>query len=368
MLNLIKLRQQNHGRPIALYVERELVRDHSLYQSPAAFPRRAVGPPQLPEVGTGKFEIGSEGIIGNIVTRLTRQNSNDFLAHPTMESLRDAKPSCLIIVTDFIGSGKRIYDFLTSMQRTPSLVSWVSYHRITIEVVAYTGTIQGLEFVRGHALQPLVTIHTGCPTIHQFTDPERTQYIELCRAYAPGKPRTPITPLGYGDVGALIAFSHSAPNNMPLIFHRTSSTWKPLFAGRSTVDAWSLLSQFGSANIFPMWLRRIGQNVLSRSLRLLKTDQNTQQMILVLSASKRKPRTFESISSNTGIPVEIVRERIQRAQNAGLLDPRGHLTDAGYRELRYMRKPINKSRKSKHGLFDRPDSPYFPKQLRPPRD
>lgn len=121
----------------------------------------------------------------------------------------------IVIVTDFIGSGKRVWEMLEAFRSVATLRSWRSYHLLRFHVVAYSGTEDGLH----GSFQPVETRGTtvmGCPTFwNTFSGARRAEVLDLCKRYPPGHRH----PYGFSNGGALIAFAHGMPNNAPPILH-----------------------------------------------------------------------------------------------------------------------------------------------------
>jgi hypothetical protein len=116
-----------------------------------------------------------------------------------------------LLVTDFIGTGKQASTYIEAAWRIWSVKSWCSRRQFRFEVVAYSGTEKGCSEVRHHAASPEVRIVTPCPTIETVFDPVRAKRIkDLCERHDPVS-RDPIASLGYGGVGALLAFAHGCP-------------------------------------------------------------------------------------------------------------------------------------------------------------
>src|SRR5690606_37235454 len=113
-------------------------------------------------------------------------------------------------------SGRRSWLYLEAAWRVASVRSWWSRRAskgMSFEVITYTSTSAGLNFVRSHASSPRVWQVTGCPTIgNSFNYAERNDIKKLCRNRNPDKS---FPALGFNDTGALIAFAHGAPNNCP---------------------------------------------------------------------------------------------------------------------------------------------------------
>lgn len=76
-----------------------------------------------------------------------------------------------------------------------------------------------------------------CPTIADrgWEQEERDGVFKLCRRYL--STALEASPMGYGEIGALLAFSHSAPNNLPAIlwqmYRAGHPSWAPFFLGKA---------------------------------------------------------------------------------------------------------------------------------------
>lgn len=358
---------ENIKSPIALYAERRIPgpRDapNRLYKWPRRKVRRAAGAalqPADPE-RFNEPDIGSEGIVANIISTLQREEPNLFRVHPSMCDLRQRQPRKFILVTDFIGSGGRVRRFLDSAWKVPTIVSWASYQLISFEVVAYSATDAGTRAVEQHPCKPKVTAARGCPTIGLLPNPLRDRLTAMCEDYCPLPPTETMTPLGYCGTGALIVFSHGAPNNVPLILHKRSRSWVPLFPARTTNIAVS--GEADKEGELDERLVLLREQQLKAVRRLRGLDAMTRQTVLVLSALKRLPRSAAVVSARTGLTICEVELAIGRAKRAGFLGVDLRPTQKAYAEFKYLRKV---GRPEKVVLPD-DDSLYFPMMLRPPR-
>lgn len=52
-------------------------------------------------------DIGSEGIVASVLSQLCRQYKKRFVLHPSANEIRKRRVTHFVIVSDFIGSGKR---------------------------------------------------------------------------------------------------------------------------------------------------------------------------------------------------------------------------------------------------------------------
>lgn len=245
-------------------------------------------------------------------------------------------------------------------------IDWWSLRLLSFGVVAYSASQAGAKRVRRHPSLPTLDLVRTCPTVEtEFAAQERRWVRLLCAKYDPAL--TPFTPpLGWGSVGALLAFSHGIPDNAPNILWHSGSVrrpWIPLFPGRATAGR---RDHFGHHNTTETILRRLAalhQYRLSLSPRLREASSQGKEIILVLAAlAGRRSQTEESIAGKTGLNILDVRRLLQMAQQSGLVDTRLRLSDAGQRELANFRRELRPSDIS----VPTNTNPYYPKALRPP--
>lgn len=358
LTKLISTDRQNEI-PLALYAEREV--DLEDYVAKPFFPDtdsgRAVGGGIQPVlVNTNKQDVGSEGILAALISKFCSLDKNAALSHPGPDLLRNRKVRKIVIITDFIGSGRRIGQMLDAFAKVATLQSWKSYHLMSFEVVCYSATEWGAQSVRRHSLSPSVSMHIACPVIDEaFRGKALGQIRMLCKKY----PKKTKFPFGFSDTGSLIAFSHGIPNNAPAILHSNSSGWRPLFQGRSTLAA--------SLDIIADSSQLIAENsneVLGiRNARALLKDVHSElwaHTMLVLNTIKIGLRTASQVSARTQLTLVRIEEVFSIAITAGWLTTRNSLTRLGRRELRCM-----KSWHGKEFSLAQVQSPiYFPTQLR----
>ncbi len=347
----------NCGINIALYAERPIKKVFG--RIPSFFPQsrrgRAEGngiPPIV--VDPRDQEVGSEGVVANLITDYSRQKGPNYISHPGPDKLRKEKVRVIAIVTDFIGSGKRVLDMLESLGHVATLNSWNSYHLIRFVVLAYSGAADGLKAVRSHKLQPEVLIVMGCPTIQNtFKGKRRTEVERVCKKY----PKSNKNPLGFMQSGALIAFSHGCPNNSPPILHSKAAGWKPLFHGRSTSELPAELFQLKD-------FEQRAKNLLGirEARETLSSHKNSEwlSVLKVLSAAESGLRFTDDISAKTRIEVNSVNEILSLTIQALWLDSQNRLTQLGERELARFRK----RRKKTPLLAGDEGKYYYPTQLR----
>jgi len=262
----------------------------------------------------------------------------------------------IVIVTDFIGSGKRVWEMLEAFRAVATLQSWRSYHLLTFSVVGYSGTEDGLRVVNSSRLKPDVLTFAGCPTLwNTFSGAPLAKVLELCRRYPSGHPH----PNGFRDGGALIAFAHGMPNNAPPILHSRTRGWTGLFPKRSTA---------GAEMNFPT---SVIETVADRAMRLLLLrNANTYlanpkgkrwiTTLLVLAALEAGARSLQVASARSGLPLTTVEEIHDYMRIARWTSKHNALTTLGRLELARLRR-----RRRRAPVLPGATLPfYYPTQLR----
>ncbi|MGN6094456.1 MAG: phosphoribosyltransferase-like protein [Luteibacter jiangsuensis] len=372
------------GEPVALYVEREVPREEAfgsqrgevlpLFSQPEVSPRRATGKYPATSVRPDSLETGSEGVVGQLVTEVCRRNPNLAFNHPGPDTIRSHKIRRIVFVTDCIGSGKRICENLTAAWKVASVRSWWSNRRkfgISFSVIAYAATERGRKLVEEHPALPSIELAVRCPTLEDSFSRSRFHLaMELCERYAPASRSSKSDhrgaarrALGFGGTGALIAFAHGAPNNVPTMFWRESGTWIPLFKGRVTAGTReSFVSQLDVGGVQDR-LQSMRQDRLSRSMLFFQLNGPAGALILTLAASGRNPGNAAAIAEVTGLTISEVSTSTDKAVSHGWLDGRGRLTDAGRRQLDSFR---SKRIPAEESVQKSPETAYYPSALREP--
>lgn len=370
LFNLIRNSQASVGGRVGLYVERELEREggygppERLFSEPLTLPRRAFGkgpPPIVP----AQSDVGSEGILAQLVSELCRVEGSPFVNHPGPDDIRRNRIRALFIVTDFIGSGQRALTYLDALWRCHSLRSWWSLKLVELQVIAYSATEGGLKAVRRHRSRPTVEIIRTCPTIwSEFDAQKAAQITALCEAYDPSGPPSAHS-VGFNGGGTLLAFAHGIPDNAPPFLHQSGSggLWTPLFPSRVTYDArQTFKDELSKEQIFRR-LSALNQGRLAASPRLWEASSSSQLAVLVLAALRKAPRNEETVASRTGLTIPEVRTLLKTILENNLVNERLLVTEAGYRELKHYRGP----RESAVAPIPQQMRSYYPKNLRSPR-
>jgi hypothetical protein len=261
-----------------------------------------------------------------------------------------------VIVTDFIGSGKRVCTLLDKFWKVPSVMAWVSRGWLGFKIVAAAGTSRGIEVVQSHRVKPTVLVEHIAPTIHDKGSRKETQWLGLISKYGPNPSSS--TSLGFLDTGALVAFSYRIPNNVPDLLRASANGWKALYDGPAPND---LRAAFGIEDP----VDRMKNAAIAIGIELsdsLSADEAELVVVLNAMGSRWFSGEENAIAEVTGLTVRKVALIHHDAVQTGLLRPDGRLTEVGQAT---RRAGIRSERK-------RPTIPtsaesYYPMQLRVPR-
>lgn len=358
----------------ALFVERELSKTRGEMPPPMyreekvrivgrrRYARKAMGAaaPVIKSMRNSSQEIGSEGIIAQALSQHCALNKKSFLLHPSAQEVRKLKVRNFVIVTDFIGSGDRICRMLDSLWRVASVKSWRSGKFVKISVLAFSGTAHGIASVERHRSRPNVQFIMDCPTIsNSFDFDKRDRMVDLCERYAKNSAR----PLGYGEVGSLIAFEHSCPNNAPAILiesiDQIREPWRALFEKRSTAPVFS--SQ-GTPYVWDpqIFFETLGYPTIAQSPAFLRSSNMKKSMYLLLAALSRKRITTTALIRATGFSLQTLGNSLAMAESLGLVE-NFRLLGVGRKEIaRLLRSKVRKLRANIPPLM------YYPTALRAP--
>lgn len=373
--------------PVALYAERELGHrlgvPHRLFKESGGKHKRAKGVGPQPVKPTKAYlpGVGSEGIVAQLINDLCKEQPKKFLNHPGPDKIRKFKARAFWVLTDLVGSGKRAENYLRAAWKVRSVRSWHSGRFIRFGVIAYAMTSRGEARISRHNSRPLTAHVVPCPTIVSlFSGPEADVYLNLCKRYDPMVPpsrrhESEISYsedvdgfLGFGGVGALIAFAHGAPNNIPSMFRKASTRadgWTPIFPARVTAGLPS--KAFGldlTSETIAARLNALGQKVLAKSPAAKSAAPEVKKRFLVLATLSRGQRGTMVVAVRTGLTTIEVDKVCHDLQALGWIDNQRRLTDAGIGELRHLRSATAKLPQVVDA--EAPKPMYYPSSLRAP--
>lgn len=354
LVRLISCLTKELQKPIALVPVREMATGQNYFG-----PDRNASPRLL---NSGSFP-GSEGIVANVLGALRRQNGNDgaFVAAPSLKNMRAARCRTILYVDDFSGSGKRILDFHRSFMASKTIKSWRSYGLIEFHVAVFAATPHAREVLKITFGNQNVHFVQSCPTFasQHWTPDELAEIRSLC---APHNEKG--APFGFRETGALLAFTHTAPNNLPAVLWKQVPQWHSFFEGKAVPP--DILPLFGR----PRRELRIQQALLAMGQKTLSTGSWRKfagvmigEMVLILAAIASRKRTIGEIAEASALTQQDVSRLIDLCRRWGLVCSNSlHITDTGLAELRHARSLKSSPPKQK----ELPESlpPYYPKQLR----
>jgi hypothetical protein len=359
LLDLISGLPNRLETPIALVPVRALAPGQFYFPHGRNSKPRLLLPQSLP---------GSEAVIANILTSARRVGgrSNPFVSSPSLANMRAARCRTILLVDDFSGSGDQILRFWRGFKTHPTLRSWLSYHRITHHVAVFGATETARKKLERAFGSHRVHIHRMCPTIYNrgWEAGDRQAVIDLCERYRSTALETPA--LGHGGTGGLLAMSHSASNNLPVILWQEYRAgypgWQPFFLDRGVPDQIRpLFTMTDDERRRASALRRLGQQKLEQVDWTQLGSAGAQKMFLVLAAAARRPRDRHAVADFTGLSLLEARMAIDLCIALQLLDRSLHLTDRGRAELHHARKiklPIDDIQ------LNGTSEPYYPRNLR----
>lgn len=377
MRDLIQERLKQIAGPVAFYRECEIrkglprangeLTPNALFlERKIAGRRRATGK-RLQQVRSGiyarKLEVGSEGIIGSLITQVGRLPTAKMLRfEPGPDVIRADRVRRCVVVTDFVGSGSQVESYLTSLWKSASLRSWSSRGHVRLDVICFAATEEGRRRIEMHPSRPQVFQKIAAPTIKLTGGANAFTFLDLIKRYGPRPSELKDMPrLGYGSVGALIAFGHGMPNNCPALFFKAGKQWQPLFPGRTT-------DLHGTAHLIKLKqeidqkLIQLHDKVVSQRLGAPGTTLEEKLLALVLLSCSKSPRSLFAIAARTGLAVSECELTIERLKTLGLLDAQLKLTGKALQELDRLR-----ARQATKVVFTKPSElSYVPNRLRRP--
>ncbi|MBL29066.1 MAG: hypothetical protein CMM50_16150 [Rhodospirillaceae bacterium] len=308
---------------------------------------------------------GSEARAASGIRNYCKTAPDRLLNHPALDEMRKMRCRTVVLVDDFIGSGKRTSEFIDALWTDPTFVSWLSLHYVRIVVVAYSGTEKGIKRVERHKAKPALVIERDCPNIKvmPWRQSLRDAVIDVCKRYARRTCKNWFWD-GFGHELTTLVFEHGCPNNVPAILWAPATAktpWAPLFPNRVIMA--------GEKSVFPPEIDRgdalvtlldVGQDKLASSGQLTRRGVNGELILLVLALIAKGQRRQCTLSFATGLNRQTCAEIMQRCVKWGFLTPSFRLTDRGRAELAAARE----QGKVYAGVLDRGDANYFPQQLR----
>lgn len=357
-----------HGR-IALYAEREIAEKTAFPIEQYADRSGAVRSRAVPNVRfkavsprRGSTRVGSEGWMAFLVSQAVAANAR-YVGHPSPEQYTSRTSSQrirkVVFVSDFVGSGDRLWNMLERFWRVPTFAAWWSRGYIRFHVVAAAGTAAGIAKVKTHRCRPEVHCSTIVPTLAATVPTESTRrWNALVKSYGTAHPE----PLGYKASGALVAFEYGIPNNVPAILGKRFKGWRPLYTGRAPGD---LNPLFGLKDTGWSLLRHLAEQRLAQLRRALdfksrKRDRSEMLAFLLTVRGRWHADTAVEIAEKSGLRTDDILNLRDRAISAGWITGQGRLTDEGRKLIRAGASLAPEPLRNIAGRLH----PYYPTSLR----
>ena len=348
-----------HTHPIGFFAVRELNSARSYFDQYTN--------PQSGEINAlvSGTDHGSEARAAAAIRNFCRTAPDSLLNHPSLIQMRSNKCRTVVLVDDFIGSGKRAAEFLDALWADRTFLSWLSLHYLKIIVVAYSATDEGMKRVGRHRAKPELVVERPCPNLKDMPWGQLLQrtVIEVCERYGRRTSKKHLW-AGFGGALAALIFEHGCPNNAPAILwapETPNKPWKPLFPNRVIMA--------GEKSVFPPEIVRgdplitlldLGQAKLASSVRLIRRGETGEQILLLLALIAKGQRRQSTLSFATGLNRQTCAEILRRCVRWGFLTPSIRLTDRGRAELSAARA----QGKLYESPIERGSPYYFPKKLR----
>jgi hypothetical protein len=290
------------------------------------------------ETPTEETEEDIEGppkrVAGSSADRVKAMNENlariygpRIQAHPTVHSMRAQKMKNIVLVEDFIGTGRRLTTYLRKVM-DPTLKSWISYKWTKLWIVAYGGLENGLQAIlrTGYGLTgERIRLATTAQKPGQYFTP---LMLSFCKKHAELTQRKSI-PLGFGSGAVGMIFEHSCPNNAPVVLWSKGPKYKPLFPDRGIPIELKPAFLQEDVNRPSTMLWNMNQYRLALAMLHepgLERRQGSQwRLLLMMGLASRSGWDDTAIAGVIGIPIaEVTQQRIA-AYRLGALDMQTHL-------------------------------------------
>ena len=91
--------------------------------------------------------LGSEDLVQSVIANLAKDNGDTIFDHPDVDTLRDQKVHQFVLIDDSIGSGQRVKRYLERLFSNKTILSWWSYGRFRIIIIAFARVQESAETV-----------------------------------------------------------------------------------------------------------------------------------------------------------------------------------------------------------------------------
>ncbi|MGJ9406345.1 hypothetical protein ACHABQ_08490 [Nesterenkonia aurantiaca] len=298
---------------------------------------------------------GSEAYMAHLVAEIRKGSLASFLV-PTplsLTTMKSARSRTLLCITDYIGSGRQVLNYVETWYRHKTIKSWRSLGWLKIVVVAYASTTEGKKAVEDNPHVDELRVVEIAPGIERLRQNPDEGLEQLCRLYSNrGRLRRP---LGYLDSAGLYASSYSIPNNLPAILIKRSNRWKPFFDNRSISAETSAEIEYQRPPAdLPQRLLSVGQIKLAMGISAGEIDHRWHRY---LAAMALLPTDEATLALDLDLDLPSLRVVLESLKRFGLVDASNRLTADGRRTLQvHRRRPRTSS-----GVLVANPLPYYPR-------
>jgi hypothetical protein len=316
-----------------------------------------------PDKSPKRIAGSSADLVRNMNENLARLYGPRVQAHPTVRSMRAQRIRNVVLVEDFVGTGKRLGTYMRDVM-DGTLKSWISYKWTKLWIVSYGGLETGVRAVmrKGYGLtENRIRLATPAQKTGQFFTPLMRDF---CKRFAERTERGHI-PLGFGNGAVGMIFEHSCPNNAPVILWSKGYRYQPLFPSRGIpVELKSAFSQEDvnrpSNVLWDASQYRLALAMLHES-NFERNKGSQWRLLLMLGLASRAGWEDSRIAGILGIPIAVVQTQRFGAYRLGVLDVQTHeLTPFGRGLLERIRAASRKEREQRKRTQRSLGETYYP--------
>lgn len=308
---------------------------------------------------------GSEALVAQMLTADLPVDLDDaswlFGTH-SLDSLRQARCRAIVLVTDYVGSGKQIADCVMALVRNKTIRSWRSSHHISIYCVAFAGSRAGVSRLQPGRRSRLsgTWVRESAPSLASV-DWSREARDEVNALLSETPPGRRWRRFGFGKSGGLFTSEFSIPNNLPAVFLRGGDGWNPLFENRTPNPAFmAQLGDYRPTADFAELMNRLRQPRLGKTARVPQMRGASQSMVKMLALLNDRPRHPDALIADMNLDRHGTQCVYEAIEGFGWITPRGQLTEAGKHELRASKVGLRRTSSNIEGNAE----VYYPSQLR----
>jgi hypothetical protein len=320
----------------------------------------------LPGDGLKIATAGSDAFVGMVLARYSPTDGHTLSAdrrwimpHASIDDLRGIRCRSVVVLADYVASGRQSESLASAIARNPTIRSWRSLHLVSIHVAAIAAQQSGVERLK--ASKAVDSVHTVevAPSIWttiRDADAQNT-VVELCRSYA----KKARLALGYDDAGGLLVTERRAPNNLPGVFIQDARDWKPLFPRREVPqDFVDQLRDYRPSEDLQTSALRVGQIRLGQNERVQSLRKASRVLLQALALVNAGAIEAIDIAEPMGVDVHEAAAYLATLQDWGLVDQTGQISDDGRRELAAGKR----GRRWTTAHLEGSSEPYYPLALR----